>query len=169
MRLGILAVGLLLACQGSAPPQGQALTDSERTQIEAAVRAVVDTVWAAARAADFGPILAHSSPADGLCVWQAEISSCKAVREGFEKAWSASNPDRPQRQEMDGQEIRVDVLSPTVAVVASTIRENRAYAADGKVYRGRFASLFVYVLENGSWKAHSGQQASWPIDSTAGR
>ena len=43
-------------------------------------------------------------------------------------------------------------------------KENRAYLPDGKVNRARFASFFVYVLEDGQWKFHSGQQAAWPIE-----
>jgi len=44
------------------------------------------------------------------------------------------------------------------------LAENPAYLPGGKVVRARFSSFFVYVLEDGQWKFHSGQQAAWPIE-----
>lgn len=70
---------------------------------------------------------------------------------------------RLERQGADGEETRVMVLSPTVALVANTVEENRAYFTDGSVWRSRVASLVVYVKESGEWKHHSSQDAIWPL------
>jgi hypothetical protein len=89
--------------------------------------------------------------------------------ESYAKDWKAIPAGSPARQEMNGIDTKVLVLSPTIALVARTTQDNRAYDVEGKVSRARFASFFVYVLEDGVWKAHSGQQAAWPIDPTSSR
>ena len=155
---------IILFTAGAAHAQNPKLTDAQRAQITSAVRKVVDDVYAGAREVNFNRISAHMSKEDGVCLFGQAISSCKEVTKSFADAWRPDRPDRLQRQEMDGQETRIMPLSPTMAIVATTIKENRAYLPDGKVNRARFASFFVYVLEDGQWKFHSGQQADWPIE-----
>ena len=155
---------IILFTAAAAHAQSPKLTDAQRAQITTAVRKVVDDVYAGAREVNFDRISAHSSKEDGVCLFGEAISSCNEVKKGFADAWRRDRPDRLQRQEMDGQEIRIMPLSPTVAIVATTTKENRAYLPGDKVVRARFASFFVYVLEDGQWKFHSGQQAAWPIE-----
>jgi hypothetical protein len=68
---------------------------------------------------------------------------------------------------MDGEEMRVMAISPTVAIGVHTTQENRAIYTTGEVFRARFATLSVFVLEEDGWKTHSSQQASWPIEDEA--
>jgi len=51
-----------------------------------------------------------------------------------------------------------------VAVAAVTMAENRAYTESGDVNATTIAGLWVYVLEGGEWRVHSGQSASWPVE-----
>jgi hypothetical protein len=157
-------VVLLASCQGQTGEAAAVLTDTQRTEIEAAVRRVVEDMYAGARDIDFERASRHMSEQEGLCVWGTTIFSCQEIMDNFRQAWSPDNEQRLERQEMDGQVIRVMALSPTMAVVAATTEENRAYLPTGEVSRASFASFFVYVLENGEWKSHSGQQSSWPIE-----
>jgi hypothetical protein len=158
------ALTVLAACQ----PATTELTEEQKAEIEAAVRQVADDSYAGAREADFERIASHVSEQDGLCLFGATIRTCSEVLEMYRQAWSSDREERLERQEMDGQDMRVLVLSPTVVLVAETTEENRAYYTSGEVSRGRFASFSVYVLENGEWKAHSMQQASWPIEDDEG-
>jgi len=68
------------------------------------------------------------------------------------------------RLEADRYEAQVRVLSPTVAIAASTVDEVRGYYTNDLVRRSSFANLFAFVLENGEWKVHSMQNACWPIE-----
>lgn len=165
-RAAVLCAAVL-ACQpntGEAPTQ---MTEVQRVAIEGEIRAVVDTIFAAAREIRFDPIGARASSDDGICLWQARIYACSEVLKRYREAWDPSKADRPRAQEMDGQEVKIHVLSPDIAIAAHTTRENRVIAADGKISRAAFASLVVFRREGGAWKSHSAQQASWPID-TAG-
>ena len=160
--VAFLAV-MMAACQGAPEPMVEEFTDAQRSQIEAQVRQVVEAVYAAARDADAEGVFVHASTEDGLCVMGRTISSCQEVQNRYREAWSPDREERLEQQEMEGQEIRVMALSPTVAVVAATTQENRAYRTTGEMSRAAFASFFVYILEDGEWKSHSGQQASWAI------
>ena len=163
MRI-LRATLIILFTAAAAHAQNPKLTDAQRAQITAAVQKVVDEVYAGARETNFDRISAHSSKEDGVCLFGQAIRSCSEVMKGYAEAWRGDRPGRPQRQEMDGQEIRIMPLSPTMAIVATTTKENRVHYPDGKVNRARFASFMVYVLEDGQWKYHSGQQAAWPIE-----
>ena len=163
MRI-LRATLIILFTAAAAHAQNPKLTDAQRAQIITAVQKVVDEVYAGAREINFDRMSAHMSKEDGVCLFGQAIRPCNEVKKGFAEAWRRDRPDRPQRQEMDGQEIRIMPLSPTMAVVATTTKENRVYLPDGKVNRASFASFFVYVLEDGQWKMHSGQQAAWPIE-----
>ena len=161
MRI-LRATLIMLFTAAAAQAQNPKLTDAQRAQITTAVQKVVDEVYAGAREANFDRMSVHMSKEDGVCLFGQAIRPCNEVMKNFAEAWRRDRPDRLQRQEMDGQEIRI--MPPTMAIVATTTKENRAYYPDGKVNRARFASFFVYVLEDGQWKFHSGQQAAWPIE-----
>ncbi len=162
--LGALIAVVLAGCQGQTGEVATLLTDAQRTEIETAVRLVLEDVYVGAREADFDRVASHFSERDGLCLMGTAIHSCKEVMRNYRQAWSPDNAQRLERQEADGQVIQVMALSPTVAVVAVTTEENRAYFSTGEVSRAAFANFFVYVLEDGAWKYHSGQQASWAIE-----
>jgi hypothetical protein len=155
---------LATACQ----PATTELTEEQKAEIETAVRQVVDDVVAGAREVDFDRTTSHLSEQDGICLFGTTIRTCSEVVEMYRQAWSPDREDRLERQEADGEDTRVMVLSPTVALVATTTEENRAYYTTGAVSRGRFASFYIYVLEDGEWVAHSMQQASWPIEDEEG-
>lgn len=157
----------VLACQSNAGEGSTQMTDGQRVAIEGEIRAIVDTIYAAAREIRFDPIGALASSDDGSCLLQARIYPCLEVLNSYRKAWDPGKADRPRAQEMDGQEVKIHVLTPDVAIAAVTTSENRSIAADGKVRRAAFASLTVFRKEGGAWKSHSAQQASWPLD-TAG-
>lgn len=168
MRIhSILIATLLAGCQSQTPPVTQELTDAQRSEIATAVKEVVDSVGAAARRIDADAVFLHMSKADGLCLFGMSISPCSEVTKSFRDAWRPDNKDRLQRQEMDGVDVRVMPMTPTIALVAMTTKENRAVQSDGKVVRASFESFFVYVLEDGKWKFHSGQQAGFPIAAPA--
>jgi len=155
-----LAVTVFAACQ----PATTALTEEQKAEIESAVLEVVEDIYEGAKEIDMDRVLRHFSEQDGLCLFGSVIRSCLEVRESYSEAWSVDNENRPLRQEMDGVEIRVMALSPTVALAARTTEENRYYASTGEVSRARFANFLVFVLEDGEWKSHSSQQSSWPIE-----
>lgn len=157
------ALTVLAACQ----PATSEFTEEQKAEIEIAVRQVVDDMYAGARAVDIERILTHWGQQDGLCVFTT-ILPCSEVLESYRQAWTTDSEVRLERQEMDGEDIRVMALSPTVALMARTTEENRAYYTNGDVGRARFSTLTVFVLENGEWKAHSALQASWPIEDDDG-
>jgi hypothetical protein len=156
----VFTLTVLAACQ----PVTTELTEEQKAEIEAAVRQVADDMYAGARDADWERIVSHWRQQDGLCLMGTTIRPCPEVREAYRQAWSPDQEVRLERQEMEGEDMRVVALTPTVAIMARTTEENRAYRSNGEVSRGTFAAFAVFVLENGEWKAHSMQQASWPIE-----
>jgi hypothetical protein len=156
----VLAVIVISACQSATTE----LTEEMKAEIESAVLAVDEDNFEGAMEIDMDRVSSHFSEQDGLCLFGSTIRSCLEVQESYSDAWSPDNENRPLRQEEDGVEVRVMVLSPTVALVARTTEENRYYPSTGDVSRARFANFNVFVLEDGEWKSHSGQQASWPIE-----
>ena len=155
---------MLTACQ----PATIELTEEQKAEIEAAVRQVVDEMYAGAREADIERVLSLWREQDGLCLMGTTLRSCPEVLEEYRQAWSPDREERLERQEFDGEVIRVMALSPTVAVMARTTEESRGYYTTGDVTRTRGVAFSVYVLENGEWKTHSFQQASWPIEDEEG-
>ena len=158
--LATFALSLLAGCQ----PATVELTEEQKAEIAAAVRQVFEDEIAAANEADFERITSHMSEQDGICLYGTTIQSCSEAKEAAWQVHSQEAEVSLVRQEADGEETRVVVLSSAVALVANTVQENRAYFSDGAVMRGRFASLIVYVKENGEWKNHSSQEVSWPIE-----
>jgi hypothetical protein len=164
MIFGIVLLCVLTACQGERQQIVEELTDAQRQEIEAAVRNVIEDIFAAARETDAERLFAHHSTEDGMVLMQASIYRASEVQKSFRESWNPDRPDRLERQEMDDQEIEVMAITPNVALAAITTQEVRGYRATEEVFRGRFANFFVLVLEEGQWKVHSGQQASWPIE-----
>jgi len=163
---GVAVLGLtaFLGCGETAVPANESFTDAQRAQVEAEVEQVMTEIFDAAKEANIEPMIARQSAESGICLWGRNIYDCQQVFDGYREAWTRQEGRRLERQEMDGEEIRVVALSPTVAIGVHTTDENRAVYSDGQVSRARFANLSVFVLEDGSWKIHSGQQASWPIE-----
>ncbi len=159
----IILIGVLAACQGAPEPASEVFTEAQRARIEAEVLQIMDELRESTANADPGLMLALESQEPGICVWGSTLSSCKEVMDGYREAWTAQEGNRLQRQERDGEEIRVTAISPSVAVVGRTTQETRGFYTNGEVRRNRFSSLTVFVLENGEWKIHSAQQASWPV------
>ena len=157
--LAALALTVLAACQ----PTTADLTEEMEREIVTAVRQVFEDEIAGANEADFERIASHSSEQDGICIYGTTIRSCSEAMEEARQAHSQNPEERLERQEADGEVTRVMVLSPTVALLANSVEENRAYFTDGSVWRSRVASLIVYVKENGEWKNHSSQDAMWLI------
>lgn len=147
----------------------QSITIADRDRIEAEVRTVFESELVAAREGNVESVAATWSAEDGICVWQGVIESCHHVLASYRNAWSSSAVERPLRQEREGTMVRVFVLSATVALVATATSVNRSFLANGDVSTARFGGLFVYVLENGSWRFHSGAQSAWAIDTLNGR
>ena len=154
-----------LVSHSQTPMAPEALPPEARARIEEQVRKEMVRFSAAARATDARALLAVTAKQDGLCLFGAsgaKPTSCREIWASLRDAWSEDNPNRPVRQEFDGEEIRVLPLTPTVAVASWTIAEDRVYGKDGQVvFRAPFADLFVFVLENGEWRIHSGEQAAW--------
>lgn len=163
---GFPALGLtvLLGCGETAAPADDTFTDVKRAEIEAEIEQLMTELYDAAKEANIEPMLARQPAEPGICLWGTSIYDCQQVFDNYREAWSRDEGRRLERQEMDGEEIRVMAISPTVAVGVHTSEENRAIYTDGQVSRARFASFSVFVLEEGVWRIHSGQQASWPIE-----
>ena len=104
------------------------------------------------------------SEQDGVCVFDRTMGTCNELWEAMKYAWGTIEKESVARTEIEGMEIKVVVLSPTVAVAAVTMAENRAYNEAGDVNARTMAGLWVYVLEDGEWRVHSGQSASWPVE-----
>jgi hypothetical protein len=160
----LAALLLVAACQGT-PPE---MTEAERAQIESDVEQVMIEIYDAAKEANIDPMIARQPSESGICLWGTNIYDCQEIFDSYREAWTREEGRRLERQEMDGEEIRVMAISPTVAIGVHTSEENRAVYTDGQVSRARFASFSVFVLEDGVWKIHSGQQASWPIQGEEG-
>ncbi len=103
----------------------------------------------------------YYSQQDGLCLDRTSIVSCS---ERHARRREAISSGYDLRLEADRYEAQVRVLSPTVAIAASTVDEVRGYYTNDLVRRSSFANLFAFVLENGEWKVHSMQNAYWPIE-----
>ena len=159
-----LVLAILLGCGEAAGPGEEVFTDARRAQIEADVEQVMIEIYDAAKAVSLDPMMARQPAESGICLWGTNIYSCKEIMESYQESWSREEGRRLERQEMDGEVIRVMAISPTVAIGVHTSEENRAIYTDGDVSRARFASFSVFVLEEDGWKIHSGQQASWPIE-----
>jgi hypothetical protein len=166
VTFGFAALGLtaLLGCGETAAPADNTFTDAQRAEIEAEIEQLMTELYDAAKEANIEPMLARQHADPGICLWGTNIYDCQQVFDNYREAWSRDEGRRLERQEMDGEEIRVMAISPTVAIGVHTSEENRAIYTDGQVSRARFASFSVFVLEEGVWKIHSGQQASWPIE-----
>jgi len=161
---GTLALLTLVGCGGNAAPGEEAFTDAHRAQIEAEVEQIMTEFYDAAKEASIDPLMARLPADPGICVWGSTIYDCQEIFDRYREAWTSEDERRLERQEMDGEEIRVMAISPTVAIGVHTSEENRAIYTTGEVFRARFASFSVFVLEDDGWKLHSGQQASWPIE-----
>jgi hypothetical protein len=164
MGIGALAVLTVFGCGGNGMPAEEEFTDAHRAQIEAEVGQIMAELVAAAKQADMEPIGASLTAEASVCVWGASIFDCREVLERHRGAWTSGEGPWLERQEMDGEAIRVMAISPTVAIGVLTVEENRAIFSTGDVIRASFASLSVFVLEEDGWKLHTGQQASWPIE-----
>jgi len=158
----------LLGCGETPAPPEQALTAAQRAQIEAEVEQVMIEIYDAAKEVDIEPMMARLPTEAGICLWGTNIYDCNEIFESYREAWTRQEGRRLDRQEMEGEAIRVMAISATVAIGVHTSEENRAVYTDGQVSRARFASFSVFVLEDGVWKIHSGQQASWPIEDGVG-
>jgi len=159
-----LGLAALIGCGETAVPGEEAFTDAHRAQIEAEVEQVMIELYDAAKEASIEPMIARQPAESGICLWGTNIYDCQEVFDSYREAWTREEGRRLERQEMDGEEVRVMAISPTVAIGVHTSEENRAVYTDGEVSRARFASFSVFVLEDDGWKIHSGQQASWPIE-----
>ena len=166
ITIGFAALGLttVLACGETAAPTAETITDAQRAQIEAEVERLMVELYDAAKEASIEPLMARQPAESGICLWGTNIYDCSEVFDSYREAWTREEGRRLERQEMDGEQMRVMAISPTVAIAVHTTEENRAIFTDGEVSRARFASFSVFVLEDGAWKMHSGQQASWPIE-----
>ena len=163
-----MALLTMAACAGNGVPSREIFTEAQRAQVEAEVRQVMIELSAAAKQANMEPTMARLLPEAGLCVWGATIFRCQEIFERHREAWTSGAEKWLERQEADGEEIRVVAISPTVAIGVVTTDENRAIYSNGDVVRAKFASLSVFVLEEDGWKMHSGQQASWDIEGEEG-
>jgi hypothetical protein len=163
--IGALAMLTTAGCGGNAVPAKEAFTDAQRARVEAEVEQVMTELLDAAKQGNMSPTMARLLPGAGVCVWGATIYDCQEIFERHREAWSSGDQGWLVRQEMDGEELRVVAISPTVAIAVLTTKANRAIYSNGDVVRAKFASLSVFVLGEDGWKLHSGQQASWPIDS----
>ncbi len=156
----------VVAWSHSPPPPPTGLTTEARAAIEAQVRSAMQGFSEATKRTDAEAMVAFSAREDGLCVFGAaggKAFRCSEIWDLFRKAWSDATPNRQVRQEQDNEEIRVAVISPTVAVASWTMTEDRAYGKDGTVvFRAPIAEFYVFVLEGGQWRIHSGEQAAWP-------
>ena len=161
--IGPLAFLALLGCGGNGTPAEEEFTDARRAQIEAEVGQIMAELVDAAKQADMEPIGARLTAEASVCIWGASVSDCREILERHRGAWTSGEGPWLERQEMDGEEIRVMAISPTVAIGVLTVEENRAIFSTGDVIRASFASLSVFVLEEDGWKLHTGQQASWPV------
>jgi hypothetical protein len=162
--ISAFAVSVLAACQ----PATTELTDELKSEIEAAVRTAAEDLWAGASEADMEHVLSHWRQQDGFCLMNANLRMCPEVLEAYRAAWNPDREVRLERQEADGVELWVVALSPTVALMARKSVETRGYYTNGEVTRASFANFAIFVLEDGEWKAHSMQQASWPIEEEEG-
>lgn len=158
----LLVVGLAFFLYRT-PTAPTGMTEAEIAQIEAQVEEAMRELYDAAKEANIAPMIARQPAEPGICLWGTNIYDCQEIFDSYREAWTREEGRRLERQEMDGEEIRVMAISPTVAIGVHTSDENRAIYSDGQVSRARFASFSVFVLEDGVWKIHSGQQASWPI------
>lgn len=164
--LVILGLAFFLYRTPTAPPSE--MTQAEIAQIESEVEQVMMELYGAAKEANIEPMIARQPAESGICLWGTNIYDCQEIFDSYREAWTREEGRRLERQEMVGEEIRVMAISPTVAIGVHTTDENRAVYSDGQVSRARFASFSVFVLEEGVWKIHSGQQASWPIQEEEG-
>ncbi len=155
-----LAVLLLLGCQ----PQDSTLTEVQRDDIETAVREQLERVYTAVSSLDESLFSWAVSEQDGVCVFDRTMQTCDELWDAMKYAWGTIEKDGVARTEIEGMEIKVVALSPTVALAAVTMAENRAYTEAGDVNATVMAALWVYVLEGGEWRVHSGQSASWPVE-----
>jgi hypothetical protein len=153
----------LLGCGGNGTPAEEEFTDAHRAQIEAEVGQIMADLVNAAKQADMESIAAGLTAEGSVCVWGATVFDCRQLLDRHRGAWTSGEETWLERQEMDGEEIRVMAISPTVAIGVLTVEENRAIFSTGDVVRASFASLSVFVLEGEGWKLHTGQQASWPV------
>ena len=154
-----LAALVLLGCQ----PQEATLTDIQRQEIETGVREQLERVYSAITSLDESLFSWAVSEQDGVCVFDKTVETCDVLWDAMKYAWGTIEKDGVARTEIEGMEIKVVALSPTVAVAAVTIAQNRAYNEAGDANATTIAGLWVYVLEDGEWRVHSGQSASWPL------
>ncbi len=154
-----------LVAHSQTPFASSALPPVAAAAIERQVTEVMTRFSAAARAVNAQAMLELTSRQNGLCLFGAagaQATSCKEIWESLRKAWSDQTPNRPSRQEFVGEVIRVQALTPSVAVASWTIPEDRVYGKDGRlIFSAPFADMFVFVLEDGQWRIHSGEQATW--------
>ena len=162
-RFAAFSVLFLAACQTQAAPPVEELTPELRAELASELTQTFETTMEGARNAD-PAIMDMFVEGDGVCVLQTNLIPCREVVQNFREAWSSDSPERVVRQEMDGLEYEVRILSPTLGYVASITRENRAITGTGEVFRGSFASLGLWERQSGQWRSIAGQQASWPIE-----
>ena len=155
-----LAALFLLGCQ----PQDSTLTDVQRDEIETGVREQLERIYTAVSSLDESMFSWAVSEQDGVCVFDRTMQTCDELWDAMKYAWGTIEKDGVARTEIEGMEIKVVALSPTVAVAAVTIAENRAYTEAGDLNTTTIAGLWVYVLEGGEWRVHSGQSTSWPVE-----
>ena len=155
-----LAAFFLLGCQ----PQNVALTEVQREEIETSVREQLERVYTAVSSLDESMFSWAVSEQDGVCVFDRTMETCEQLWDAMKYAWGTIEKEGVARTEIEGMEIKVVALSPTVAVASVTMAENRAFNEAGDVNATTIAALWVYVLEDGEWRVHSGQSASWPVE-----
>ena len=155
-----LAALVLVGCQ----PGEQTLTDVQRDEIEAGVRGQLERIYTAVSSLDESMFSWAVSEQDGVCVFDKTVEACDVLWDAMKYAWGTIEKDGVARTEIEGMEIKVVALSPTVAVAAVTMAENRAFNEAGDVSATTIAGMWVYVLEDGEWRVHSGQSASWPVE-----
>ena len=95
--------------------------------------------------------------AEGACVMNDRMWDCSEVAAWFWEQWYGGEFGHHGGPE--GFDYRVQMVAPTVAVVASV--SARARAVKDWPAEPRVAGLMVLRKTDGKWKAVAGQQVSW--------
>ena len=162
-RFAAFSALFLAACQAQTAPVVDELTPELRAELTSELTQAYEAIMEGARNAD-PAMMDQVAAGDGVCVMQMQLIPCSDVAQNYRDAWSSEDPDRVVRQETDGLEYDVKILSPTLGYVATTLPENRAYTGTGEVFRASFAQFGLYERQGNGWKMIAGQQASWPME-----
>jgi len=140
------------------------MNDLNAEQIEAEVEGIVRELYATLSRAETDFWMTTLHVPSGRWLLGMDVVDIREASEQYIATWSPEGERPIDRQEIDGLEIRVTAMSPTVACALCTSPDRKWCFADGQVDRAATAETWVFVRTHDGWKLHSGQSAIFPLE-----